>query len=319
MRLLVLGLSNLVRRRVLSALEDLDGLDAVDIASRGGGTGWQRPVALPGETFTDYIRALERSTADVVYVSLVNSEHRPWVTKALESGRHVIVDKPAFLWHYEAEQMLDLASKRDCCLAEATVWAYHPQVEVMKRTFQDAGSPPTRISAAFSVPPLDPSNFRYCRSLGGGSLWDQGPYAVSIGRVFFETAPEIVDCHVLSTGGPDQVDTAFSVLLTYADGRAVTGHFGFDTAYRNHIEAFGSELVVEADRVFTIPPETENDIHVTDSAGARVIRAPASNPFRTFFAGVFGAIGVHEWRSFADDLLADAHAIQRLRDAAGVV
>jgi len=319
LRLLVLGLSNLARRRVLPALQDLDGLDAVDIGSRGGGAGWQRPEAVPGQTFSDYADALEQSAADAVYVSLVNSEHRPWVAKSLETGRHVIVDKPAFLWQYEAEQVLDLASKRDCCLAEATVWAYHPQVDLMKRTFDDALSPPTRISAAFSVPPLDPENFRYCRSLGGGSLWDQGPYAVSIGRVFFEARPEIVDCHVLSTGGVDNVDTAFSALMTYPGGRAVTGYFGFDTAYRNHLEILSPELVVEADRVFTIPPETKNEISVTDATGARAITAPPSNPFRTFFERVFRAIDFHDWRSFADDLLMDAHAMQRLRDAAGVV
>jgi predicted dehydrogenase len=319
LRLLVLGRSNLLQRRVLPALQQIDGLEAIDIASRRAPHGREPQDRLEAETFSDYETALDRSRADVVYVSLVNSEHRPWAARALESGRHVVVDKPAFLWSYEAEQLLDLAEKRNCCLAEATVWAYHPQVAAMKSVFAEAGSFPTRISAAFSVPPLDPGNFRYCRSLGGGSVWDQGPYAVSIGRVFFDAVPETLDCQVLSSGGADGVDTAFSMLATYPNGGAVAGHFGFDTAYRNHLEVFGPNTVVDADRIFTIPAEAENEIRVTAADKTTVRTAPPANPFRVFFERVFAAIATHDWRTFSDDLLADARALQRLRDAAGLV
>jgi len=319
LRPLVLGRSNLLQRRVLPALQQIDHLEAVDIASRRGPADWQRPDWSVGETFGDYDTALERSRADVVYVSLVNSEHRPWAARALESGRHVVVDKPAFLWSYEAEQLLDLAHTRDCCLAEATVWAYHPQIASMKSAFAETGSVPTRISAAFSVPPLDPGNFRYYRSLGGGSLWDQGPYAVSIGRVFFHAAPDTLDCQILSTSGPDGVDSAFSMLATYPNGAAVVGHFGFDTAYRNHLELLGPDISVEADRVFTIPAEAENEFRVTAGDKTTVRTASAANPFRVFFECVFEGIAAHDWRSLSDDLLADARALQRLRDAAGLV
>ena len=319
MRLLVLGLSNLVRRRVLPALEEVGGLDAVDIATHSGAARLQRPEPLAGETFDDYDVALRRSEAEVAYVSLVNSEHGPWVRKALESGRHVVVDKPAFLGLEETERTLSLAGQRDRCLAEATVWGYHPQVDLMKRAFEEAASEPARISAAFSVPPLDAANFRYCRSLGGGSLWDQGPYAVSIGRVFFGGPAETVDCHVLSAAGPDNVETAFSMLATYPGGRAVAGHFGFDTAYRNHIDILSPDLVLEADRVFTIPADAENEMRLMGGQGPSIRTAPPGDSFSVFFECVLEAIRRHEWGELTADLLSDAQALQRLRDSAGVV
>jgi NDP-hexose-3-ketoreductase len=318
-RLLILGLSNLVRRRVLPALESMQGLEGVDIASRDGVGGWEQPDWLGGETFSSYEAALEQSSAEVVYVSLVNSEQGRWATAALENDRHVVVDKPAFLGLAEMERALERAAKHNVCLAEATVWAYHPQVDLMKAAFEESGSLPTRISAAFSVPPLDPGNFRYCRSLGGGSLWDQGPYAVSVGRVFFGGAPDTVDCQVLSSGGEDNVDTGFSMLATYAGGRSVVGHFGFDTAYRNHLDILGGTVVVEADRVFTTPADAENEIRISSADGPTVKTAPAANPFGSFFERVSGAIAQHDWHELTEDLVADAHALQRLRDAAGVV
>lgn len=318
MRLLVLGLSNLFQRRALPALQDIEGLERIDVASRRGAVGWQRPDWLVGDMYDQYDDALRRTQADVVYISLVNSEHGPWARVALERGLHVVVDKPAFLGLDETERALDLAAKHDVCLAEATVWSYHPQIAVMKGLFE-AGSEPLRVSLAFSVPPLDPGNFRYCRSLGGGSLWDQGPYAVSVGRVFFGTAPEMIHSHVLSTGGEESVDTAFSMLAIYAGGRSVAGHFGFDTAYRNHIDILSKEMTVEADRILTIPPDAENEIRVSWPAGTEIKQAPASNPFRPFFERVFEVVRTRDWQDFSNDLLSDARGLQRLRDAAGVV
>lgn len=319
MRLLVLGLSTLFQRRVLPALQNIGGLERIDVASRRGAVGWQRPDWLVGDTYDQYDEALQSSEADVVYVSLVNSEHGLWARAALERGFHVVVDKPAFLGLEETERALDLAAKRAVCLAEATVWAYHPQIALMKRIFHESGSEPLRVSLTFSVPPLDPGNFRYCRSLGGGSLWDQGPYAVSVGRVFFGTTPEAIDSRVLSTGGEETVDTAFSVLAAYPGGRSVVGSFGFDTAYRNHIDILSAELAVEADRVLTIPADVENEIRLSGPAGTELKKAPAANPFRPFFERVFEAVQTRDWQDLSNDLLSDARGLQRLRDAAGVV
>ena len=56
----------------------------------------------------------------------------------------------------------------------------------------------------------------------------------------------MIDCRLLSFGGEENVETAFSVLATYPESRCVVGHFGFDTAYRNHIDILGSDLSLES-------------------------------------------------------------------------
>ena len=56
---------------------------------------------------------------------------------------------------------------------------------------------------------MEPDNFRYRRALGGGALWDLGPYAAAVGRVFLDDEPASVACRVLARGGPDGVETAF--------------------------------------------------------------------------------------------------------------
>src|SRR5207248_10888592 len=122
----------------------------------------------------------------------VNGEHLRWAQRALGQGRHVVVDKPAFLGLEQADRMLELAAKQGVCLAEATVFAYHPQVEFIRQQFRVADSAPCHVTATFSFPSMDPDNFRYRRALGGGALWDLGPYAAAVGRVFLDDEPASV-------------------------------------------------------------------------------------------------------------------------------
>lgn len=317
MHVLILGLSDIVRRRIRSALRQSPGVARVDVATRGLAdsdvvAGWTE-----GEVFRDYRPALDRSHADVVYVSLVNSEHERWAERAIAAGRHTLVDKPACLGQRPAERLADLAQRRGVCLAEATVYAYHPQLDLVRQQFREAASSATRVTATFSFPPMGSSNFRYRHALGGGALWDLGPYAASVGRIFFGAEPATVSCAVLSRGGPDSVDTAFAMLTTFPDGRSVVGSFGFDTVYRNRIDVIGANVGVELDRVFTTPSDLASPVRVTRREGTSTLPAPPADAFVAFFDHVSSALKARDWATLTSDLVSDARTVQRLRDAAG--
>ena len=88
MRVLILGNSGIARKRVLPALAAMPEIDAVEVASLRSGDS-------ADIDYSDYELALAQSKAGLVYVSLVNSDHAHWTERALESGRHVIVDHGA--------------------------------------------------------------------------------------------------------------------------------------------------------------------------------------------------------------------------------
>lgn len=313
---LILGFSRIAQRRVLPALERLDAVTAIEIASRRG-----EPEDPPGGKVSrfhdDFEAALDVSSAGLVYVSTVNSEHAEWAERALASGRHVIVDKPSFLSVEDGARLVSLAGVRERCLAEAVVWAAHPQVAKIRQVFAEAGSAPSRVSALFSMPPLDPDNFRYRASLGGGALWDLGPYAVSLGREVFAAEPVGLACKVGSRGGPDGVDTAFSLLAEYPGGRALVGHFGFDTEYRNEVTVLGPEASVSLSRVFTTPPGLPNELAVQAGNAARSVRVAAADSFGCFFQEVIESVGSGSFSGYAQTLSSDLGVLTRLRAAAG--
>jgi predicted dehydrogenase len=264
----------------------------------------------------DFHSALEHSAADLVYVSTVNSEHVRWAEAALERGFHVIVDKPAVLHVSEAQKLVDLARRQGRVLAESTVWAAHPQIESCRAVFADAHSEITRVEATFCMPPLDPGDFRYRRDAGGGALWDLGPYAVSAGRVFLSAGPPIEvsgGIHGWREGEDGRVETAFSVLLRYAGGRAVVGHFGFDTEYRNAVTLLGPGACLGLERVFTTPAELANPLRARIRNEARVELAPAGDAFASFLTAVLGAVEGPGAEDLAQVLLEDARALALLR------
>ena len=54
------------------------------------------------------------------------------VRKLLENNHHVIIDKPAFTNYSDATRLVKIANKRKKLLAEATVYSFHPQIDLIK-------------------------------------------------------------------------------------------------------------------------------------------------------------------------------------------
>ncbi len=314
MRLLVLGGSDVFARRVLPNLAAL-GMTSFCLASRSG----RRPQTasdIPIRFHDSPEAALAHSPADVVYITTENGRHGALALAALESGRHVIVDKPAFLDPTMAERAVDLAARKNLVVAEATVWAEHPRLAGLRRAFAEIGSEPARLSAVFSFPPLRPDNFRHVAALGGGAVFDLGPYAVSPGRVLFGTEPEEVFCRALSRG--PEVETAFSCLLVYPGGRCLSGLFGFDTGYANRLGVLGPELAVSMERAFTPPPGAALSLDCNSPRGRETRNFDPADAFGLFFRRAFDAMRKGGGALFAEALLADARTLARLRRAAGL-
>ncbi len=88
MHILILGYSNLFRRRIFNVL--VKNSIKFSIASKSSKVKEKKAY----KWYTNYFKALHHSEADIVYISLANSHHYYWAKKALEKGYHVIVDKP---------------------------------------------------------------------------------------------------------------------------------------------------------------------------------------------------------------------------------
>ena len=324
MHLLFLGYSSIVRRRVLPAARSVPAIQFISVASRSQSRDGAEARAEGDGTVdrwhSDYDEALASAAADLVYVSGANADHAEWVMRALGHGCHVIVDKPAFLDLETAEAAVRLAREQNRGLAEATVFLFHPQAAALRALVDPAESAVTRATATFSFPPLPPGDFRYRTDCGGGSLYDLGLYAAATNRLLFGAAPDGVHCKVLSrdTSRDGGVDTSFSVLLTHADGGSLAGHFGFVTAYQNRLSVATRSRTIDADRLFTTPPDLACTLRVREGFDDRAVPVAAGDAFALFLEAFIDAMRRRDFGPFERALLDDAALVARLRHAAGV-
>ncbi len=311
MKILLIGYSQIARKRIIPALIASGQVQQIDIATKSSVEAVKKEQKIPGKIFDSYDDALQQSDADIVYISLINSLHSVWAEKALKKGLHVIVDKPACLAFTDAERMTELAKKNRVLLAEAIVFYYHPQIKMAIDEFKKNNTFPAKVSAVFSFPPFKDNNFRYRKEFGGGSLFDLGPYAVSAGSVFFGEYPEKTCCFINSRASSG-VDISFSIAASYKSGRSMVGHFGFDTEYQNTITVLGKSLCVHFDRVFTIPPDYSNSLNIKILDKAISVSVPPSDCFVNFFSAFFKACNNGRFESFYENLLSQSEALDKL-------
>lgn len=285
---------------------------SISLASRSSGaTGPETGVSW----YPDYDAALADSGAEIVYVSGINSEHAAWVTRALERGCHVVVDKPALPDVETTAAAVALARRRKVGLAEATVFTFHPQVATLRKLMEGAATSTIRATAVFSVPPLPASDFRYQGAFNGGSLSDLGPYAAAVNRLVFGASPSTVSCRVL-TRTAEGLDTSFSVLMTHESGGSLAGHFGFVTSYQNRLSVLTDTRSVDVDRIFTSPPDAPATLRVRTASGEQAVTAPAADAFAEFLSAFAAAVERREFETFEAAICADAALLARLRQAA---
>jgi predicted dehydrogenase len=314
MKILFIGYSSVIKRRLLPFIHEIKDLNEADIAKYPGQKNENiEPFGLKGEIFDSYDEGLEKSNADIAYISTVNSAHAEWAEKALKRGMHVVVDKPAFLDRDKSFELVGLAGKRNLALAEAIVYPFHSQIGRIGEIMATENLIPSHITINFSFPALDSENFRYKKELGGGALNDLGPYVVSAGRIFFDAPPVKIFCVINDCESNREVETSFSVVASYGNGRSLIGHFGFCSEYINRINLLGRNFCFEINNVFTPKADLENEILLRRNNFTTIVKTERSNCFINFLGSFISSIKNGDHSLFSSWILQDADALEQLK------
>ena len=109
-RLLILGYSSFLKRRVIPAIKKIKQIK-YSICSKSSKINLKEKVL-----FNDYDKALAKTNSTIVYITLINSLHFKYAKKALEKGFNVIVDKPITTSLNETKKLLTIAKKKKLLL-----------------------------------------------------------------------------------------------------------------------------------------------------------------------------------------------------------
>jgi dTDP-3,4-didehydro-2,6-dideoxy-alpha-D-glucose 3-reductase len=309
MKILFIGFSNVLKKRILPILDRLEFIDSISIA-KFGDQSWDdsyKSVSKPIDLFDDYDDAIDNSKASIAYITTTNNSHFIWAKATLNAGMHTIIDKPATISLFETEELLQIARDKQLLLSESTVYTYHPQLKALKDILAQNNSTPRLLTVHFSFPPMDKNNFRYNKELGGGAFLDTSPYAVSIGRFFFDAVPE--NCYYIENSTlVDGLEISYSILLKYSNGRALIGHFGFNTEYVNRLTILGDRICIDVDKIFTIPDLVTNQIKVRVDNQTYEITTPFGNTFELYLIEIEKCIKSNTFNKFYNDMYMDAYS-----------
>ncbi len=253
MKILILGYSDIVKRRVIPSLLDINQIKSIDIASRSSNIKNNTKLS---NIYKDYEDALNKSDAELVYISLPNSLHYQYSIKTLKKNKNVIVDKPAITKLNQLEKIEDIIEEKQLGISMSSVFQHHKCWKKFK-SISLKNSKEGTLVANFTIPKLNKDNIRMSKRLDGGAFHDMAIYASNAGYIFWETPLQKLSLFKSSENG---LTTGFNVLINYGRGKEFLGRFGFNKTYTNQIQYHGLNFSIKYDRVFSPPPDLETCI-----------------------------------------------------------
>lgn len=170
-----------------------------------------------------YDELLEMHDIDTVYLAVPNALHHPFGMRALEAGKHVIIEKPLSSNAREARELSSAARERGLLLFEAIATPYLPNylrirellprigtVKLVVSSYSQYSSRYDEFRSGTTLPAFDPKK-------SGGALMDLGLYTFHwIMDLFGE--PDGITYHANIERG---IDTSGVAMLTYPSFQAV--------------------------------------------------------------------------------------------------
>lgn len=279
MKLGILGASDIAFRRFLPALQNCDGIEYAGVASRTNEKAVPFAAQYGGAIYSSYDALLQDSGIDAVYIPLPPALHFEWGRKALEAGKHILMEKPFTATLHETDALLDLAEKKNLTVHENYMFLYHNQINDIKTRIKNGSLGEIRlIRAAFGFPKRAESDFRYNKPLGGGALLDCGGYPVRLALELLGNTARITQANLTQPAGYE-VDLYGSAVLENDQGLCAQISFGIDNAYQCQLEVWGSKATLIAPRIFTPPSNFAPQLLIRDNQGEAKITLPEDDNF----------------------------------------
>ena len=192
------------------------------------------------QAYGSYEELLADPGIDAVYISLPNNLHVEWSVKALEAGKHVLVEKPFSRHAREVIVAFDLAERQGLVLSEAFMWRHNPQAARVAALIADGTIGELRlVRSTFSYSLYDADNIRLRTDVEGGSLMDVGCYCVSGSRLAAGDEPESV--YGAAWFGETGTDWLFAGTLRFPGDVLAQFDCGTSLPNRDELEVIGSE------------------------------------------------------------------------------
>jgi predicted dehydrogenase len=202
---------------------------------------------------------------DVVYVATPHVFHATDAARALDQGKHVLVEKPFALDAGQAREVVALARSRGLLVMEAMWTRFLPHMAFVRDVVAAGRIGAVRWLHADHTQrlPADPGHRLNDPALGGGALLDLGVYPLSFAHDLLGAPTEVLGRGTLRETG---VDASIATMLRHPSGAVSTSYSASDARGPNTAVVLGSEGRIEIAPVWLAPAP----VRVYDADGSLV-------------------------------------------------
>jgi len=233
-----------------------------------------------GIVYTSYDELLADPKVEAVYISLPNSLHLPLAIKAMRAGKHVLCEKPLGMNAAEVEEAIAVSKETNRIFVEASWNRWHPRSQRIREIVASGEiGKITHIRTCFTYDGLDQENIRLDPKLGGGILYDLGPYS-TVAPLWAMDFADISDLDVQviwHKGGTDETTRA-----NFTIGGAKAETIASDNIQLTHwfiIEGTKGELRTGGNDSFN-SHNNPSTLEITVDGKARIERFEACDPYQ---------------------------------------
>jgi len=283
-----------VNERLLPAIVEAPNSQLVAIASRRAGAAKATlekyaPNAQGVTCYDDLDAMIGDKNIEALYCPMANEEHAEWALKAINAGKHVLIEKPMTTNLAEIDKIETAATKANVKVMEGFMYRFHPQhAKLAELIASGLIGDVLSCRASFSFLMAPARMYRITRDManGGGAMWDIGPYAIHALRWCFGDAnapaepKNVLAYGKLNEHGADVVASGILDFGNDAQGRARYGHFdvSFERGRKAEYEIIGDKGWIKCHNMWAYP--TDNPVISWEAGGkSETIVLPKANHF----------------------------------------
>jgi NDP-hexose-3-ketoreductase len=311
----ILGTANIARRSVIPAILSVEGSKLIAVASRTSETANLFSGEFGCIPVTGYENLLLRDDIDAVYIPLPTGIHFEWVIRALNNDKHVLVEKSAAVTLAEADEMVNLAKRKNLALVENFQFQHHSQHQFVFNLLNNKEIGEIRsFRASFGFPPFaSQTNIRYDKNLGGGALLDSGAYVLKATNFIMGNGFEVQAAYLRNNDTFDVNWFGGAFLVNQDIGAFSEVAFGFDNYYQCNYEIWGSKGKIICNRAYTASPDYVPSLYLEKNGAGQEILLAKDNHFINMIRYFEGNVRTKAFQKDWNDIIVQAKMIEDVR------
>ena len=247
LRIGLIGCGRISQNVHLRSLARLPGVEVAALAESDPGRREEAACHAPkAAAFADYRDLLELPEVDAVVICLPNGLHAQAGITAMESGKHVYLEKPLATNVADGRRLVKAWRRTGMIGMVGFNYRFQPLYQRLKQQLQ-AGQlgELTGVSSVFSTAARPLPEWKLRRNSGGGVLLDLGSHHIDL--ICYLLEQPVCDVFARIRSGRSEEDTAV-LQLRLASGLTAQCFFSLNAVDEDRLELYGTAGKLTADR-----------------------------------------------------------------------